>query len=221
MRRGRPPCPTAGRRLADGGHAADVREPEPGWPGQGQVRRAELLQPGWSTRRRRRRRPSAVPRARRRRPRRRVALRTRVREFGSSSTSPTRTAYLAIVQAYNTWLADYIAVAPDRLIGNALMPVSGIDYAINEIEPRTGTWIPQRAADPAVPERQRGAVGHRRRPVLGARPRIGHGVVTAHVVRWRDRHKGGAPSRHVGVAGRSGHDPALPPTRHRRPRWRR
>lgn len=42
-------------------------------------------------------------------------------------------AYLAMVQAYNTWLADYMAVAPDRLIGNALMPVSGIDDAINEL----------------------------------------------------------------------------------------
>jgi predicted TIM-barrel fold metal-dependent hydrolase len=43
-------------------------------------------------------------------------------------------AYLAMVQAYNTWLADYMAIAPDRLIGNALMPVSGIDDAIAELE---------------------------------------------------------------------------------------
>jgi predicted TIM-barrel fold metal-dependent hydrolase len=42
-------------------------------------------------------------------------------------------AYLAMVQAYNTWLADYMAIAPDRLIGNALMPVSGIDDAIAEL----------------------------------------------------------------------------------------
>ncbi len=42
-------------------------------------------------------------------------------------------AYLAMVQAYNTWLADYMSIAPDRLIGNALMPVSGIDDAIAEL----------------------------------------------------------------------------------------
>jgi len=42
-------------------------------------------------------------------------------------------AYLAMVQAYNTWLAEYMSVAPDRLIGNALMPVSGIDDAIAEL----------------------------------------------------------------------------------------
>ena len=43
-------------------------------------------------------------------------------------------AYLAMVQAYNDWLADYCSVAPDRLIGNALMPISGIDDAIAELE---------------------------------------------------------------------------------------
>src|SRR5215510_1543403 len=43
-------------------------------------------------------------------------------------------AYLAMVQAYNSWLAEYMSVAPDRLIGNALMPVSGIDDAISELD---------------------------------------------------------------------------------------
>jgi len=43
--------------------------------------------------------------------------------------------YRAMIRAYNTWLGqDYCAVAPDRLIGNALMPVSGIDDAIAELE---------------------------------------------------------------------------------------
>lgn len=44
-----------------------------------------------------------------------------------------RDAYLAMVQAYNSWLAEYTSIAPDRLIGNALMPVSGIDDAIGEL----------------------------------------------------------------------------------------
>src|SRR5712671_3618157 len=41
--------------------------------------------------------------------------------------------YLSIVQAYNTWLAEqYTAVAPDRLIANALIPICGIDAAVGE-----------------------------------------------------------------------------------------
>jgi len=43
--------------------------------------------------------------------------------------------YRSIVQAYNTWLAqDYCSVAPDRLIGNALIPISGIDDAVAELD---------------------------------------------------------------------------------------
>jgi uncharacterized protein len=46
-----------------------------------------------------------------------------------------RDAYLAMVRGYNTWLIeDYCSVAPDRLIGVAFMPVSGIDDAIAELE---------------------------------------------------------------------------------------
>jgi predicted TIM-barrel fold metal-dependent hydrolase len=44
-------------------------------------------------------------------------------------------AYLAMVRAYNTFLAeDYCSVAPDRLIGNAVMPVTGIEDAITEMK---------------------------------------------------------------------------------------
>jgi predicted TIM-barrel fold metal-dependent hydrolase len=44
-------------------------------------------------------------------------------------------AYLAIVQAYNSFLAeDYCSVAPDRLIGNAIIPETGVDDAIAEME---------------------------------------------------------------------------------------
>ena len=42
--------------------------------------------------------------------------------------------YLSIVQAYNTWqIEQYCAVAPDRLIANALIPVCGIDAAVDEL----------------------------------------------------------------------------------------
>jgi predicted TIM-barrel fold metal-dependent hydrolase len=48
---------------------------------------------------------------------------------------PERDVYMSMIQAYNTWLAeDYTAPAPDRLIANALMPISGIDDAISELE---------------------------------------------------------------------------------------
>ena len=48
---------------------------------------------------------------------------------------PERDVYMAMVQAYNTWLVEaYSAPAPDRLIVNALMPISGIDDAIAELE---------------------------------------------------------------------------------------
>ena len=63
--------------------------------------------------------------------------------------------YRSIVQAYNTWLAtDYCSVAPDRLIGNALMPVSGIDDSARRAEAGQGARVPQHPAA-AVPERFR------------------------------------------------------------------
>jgi len=46
-----------------------------------------------------------------------------------------REAYLAMVRAYNDFLAeDYCAVDPDRLIGNAVIPASGVDDAIEELQ---------------------------------------------------------------------------------------
>jgi predicted TIM-barrel fold metal-dependent hydrolase len=46
-----------------------------------------------------------------------------------------REVYCAMVSAYNTFLAqDYCAVAPDRLIGNATLPITGIDDAIAEMK---------------------------------------------------------------------------------------
>ena len=47
---------------------------------------------------------------------------------------PDREIYLAMIQAYNTWLVEYCSPAPDRLIGNAVIPVSGIEDAISELE---------------------------------------------------------------------------------------
>jgi predicted TIM-barrel fold metal-dependent hydrolase len=44
-------------------------------------------------------------------------------------------AYLAIVQGYNTFLAEsYCAVAPDRLVGNGVVPERGIDGAVAELK---------------------------------------------------------------------------------------
>ncbi|HKD65830.1 MAG TPA: amidohydrolase family protein [Candidatus Binataceae bacterium] len=41
--------------------------------------------------------------------------------------------YLALVQGYNTFLADFCSRAPDRLIGNAILPETGIDDALAEL----------------------------------------------------------------------------------------
>ena len=42
--------------------------------------------------------------------------------------------YLALVRGYNTWLGEeYCATAPDRLIGNAITPETGVEDAIAEM----------------------------------------------------------------------------------------
>ncbi len=46
-----------------------------------------------------------------------------------------RTAYLAMVHAFNDFLVeDYCSVAPDRLIGNVVIPSTGIDDAVDELK---------------------------------------------------------------------------------------
>lgn len=53
--------------------------------------------------------------------------------FGESI--PDDDAYLAMVRAYNDFLAeDYCSVAPDRLIGVGMVPERGIQYSIPEME---------------------------------------------------------------------------------------
>jgi len=43
--------------------------------------------------------------------------------------------YLALVRAYNEYIAEeYVAVAPDRLFPQGLIPVTGVDDAIDELE---------------------------------------------------------------------------------------
>ena len=49
-------------------------------------------------------------------------------------TSPDPEATVAMVQAYNDWLDDYCAHAPDRLLGVGLVPMTGIDDAVAELE---------------------------------------------------------------------------------------
>ena len=43
--------------------------------------------------------------------------------------------YLSMIQAYNSWLAEgYCSVAPDRLIGVAILPSTGVEDAIAEMK---------------------------------------------------------------------------------------
>ncbi len=54
---------------------------------------------------------------------------------GMWSAISDRDAYLAVVRGYNDFLAeDYCGVAPDRLIGLGVMPWTGVDDAIAEME---------------------------------------------------------------------------------------
>jgi predicted TIM-barrel fold metal-dependent hydrolase len=39
----------------------------------------------------------------------------------------------ALARAYNDWIADFCAVAPDRLFANAMVPLQNIDFAIEEL----------------------------------------------------------------------------------------
>ncbi|WP_144122619.1 amidohydrolase family protein [Catellatospora sichuanensis] len=51
-------------------------------------------------------------------------------------------AYEAMVRAYNDFLAeDFCAVAPDRLLGTALIPVTGIDAALAELRRAKGLGL--------------------------------------------------------------------------------
>ncbi len=98
-------------------------------------------------------------------------------------------AYVAMVRAFNDFLAeDYCAVAPDRLIGNAVMPASGIEDAIAELKRAreiglrsiclgsfpngSGTPAPeddlfwQAALDLGVPITAHSAMGDRSNPLL-------------------------------------------------------
>ena len=48
---------------------------------------------------------------------------------------PDNEPYKAIVRAYNDWLAEeYCSVAPDRLIGLGIIPMSGVEDAVAELE---------------------------------------------------------------------------------------
>jgi len=56
------------------------------------------------------------------------------RAQADSKAGVDRDFHLAFVQAYNNWLSDFCSVAPDRLIGVAIVPMTGIDDAIAEVE---------------------------------------------------------------------------------------
>jgi predicted TIM-barrel fold metal-dependent hydrolase len=51
----------------------------------------------------------------------------------------------ALCRAYNNWLADYCRVAPERLVGVAMVPLADVDLAIGELE-RAATTLGFRGA---------------------------------------------------------------------------
>ena len=53
---------------------------------------------------------------------------------GTGSSSSSSDAYRAVIRMYTDFLAEYCSVAPDRLIGSLVLPQTGVDDAIAEIE---------------------------------------------------------------------------------------
>ncbi|HVM65774.1 MAG TPA: amidohydrolase family protein [Acidimicrobiales bacterium] len=105
-----------------------------------------------------------------------------------------REAYVAMVRAYNDFLAeDYCSVAPDRLIGNAIIPASGVEDAIGELKRArsiglrsvtmasfpngTGSPAPEddafweAALEMGMPVTAHGTMGERGNPLLAASAR--------------------------------------------------
>ncbi len=69
-----------------------------------------------------------------------------------------RNVYLALVRAYNEFLAEFCSFAPQRLIGNATIPVTGLDDAIAEL--RHAKELGFRSISPAAfPSGESGPVG--------------------------------------------------------------
>jgi len=59
-----------------------------------------------------------------------------------------RQVYLSLVAAYNEFLAEFCAYDPDRLIGNAAIPVTGLEDAVVELRRAAGLGL--RSASPAA-----------------------------------------------------------------------
>ena len=90
-----------------------------------------------------------------------------------------REVYRAMIRAYNTWLAeDYCSVAPDRLIGNSVTPISDIDDAVAEVRVRARRRACKSVAFYQFPNGT-GFARARGRQVLGDVPRARHGDLAA------------------------------------------
>ena len=91
----------------------------------------------------------------------------------------------ALVRAYNDWLAEYVAYAPDRFAGLALLPNRGAEGAVAESETGAGSPGDSRRGDGLLSERnaQRGARGRRgvRSPRRGRHPAVDPRVAHAGV----------------------------------------
>ena len=57
-----------------------------------------------------------------------------VSEEGARMFGDDRALQLACVRAYNEWLLEFCAVAPDRLFGHAVIPATGVADAVAELE---------------------------------------------------------------------------------------
>ena len=194
------------RRLADGGHAAHVRQPEPAGPRQGEVRGPELLQGRRLPHRRRRRRRAASPRAGRGRHRRRTALRAGVRQpVPREDPRPRRVPGHGRVPT-TTGSPTTARSRPTASSATRSMPVSGIDDAVAELERvhAMGFKSVQLLNSPNGGNAPKPEDDRFWEKALELDMPLSPHMSFA----WRDEHRR-PPPRHRAVAGRSGHDAAL------------
>ena len=101
----------------------------------------------------------------------------------------------AMVRAYNDWLSEYVAHAPERFGGLALIPNRGVEGALAEIDRVVDRPGMRGVRDGVLPERHAGARARRRqgvRPHRGARraaehPRVAHRHDARARTAWRSR----------------------------------
>ena len=111
---------------------------------------------------------------------------------GARCTATSRELQLACVRAYNEWLAEFCEGSDGRLVGQAIIPTTGVDDAVAELERRARARPPRRR-DLRVPERH--ARPQRRRRPFWARAEEADIPVAVHIGSFLPTSRRRAPGR--------------------------